>query len=405
LNTALLKIIFLLACICGSRLYAQSEVLSWIPTHPGDAWIYESELRDGTTGGIAHPKITRARVEETVVRSTTVPEGKIVVRRLRTLNGKPSAAQERERAWLIHGDCLYDLERGDWNAGHPDQLSAEFSKALPWEGGEHVRVFCFPLSDGKTWNKESGHEWRVADVNDHDPSSPDKGKTFHVSSYIGSGLTEDVWFEKGVGIVKENDVHAGTYEETRDQLLLFEPAPSVAIGEVPAPLGEFGLHYSNNSLSISTTGESNQNGASAYGQYFFKGAGPGWSSRALIGIAADFSGSASGSGSLYTYLFGPRFSFEWRRTHLVYYFEPVIGGAHVGVDGTSLGGSAATATRSSFAYGASYGFGLLAGQHCVVTLYQGDFASLEVPDVATGTSRWRSDTRISGGIGFRFGQR
>ena len=405
MNRALLKCIFPLACLCGGRVFAQDELRSWVPANPGDTWIYQSEFRDGATGGIAHPKITRSRVEETVVRSTTVPEGTIVVRRLRTLNGKASAGESRERAWLIHGDCLYDLERGDWNAGHPDRLSADFSKALPWDGGEAVRVFCFPLSAAKTWNKESGHEWSVADVKDHDPSSPDKGKTFHVSSYIGSGLTENVWFEKGVGIVKETAVHEGTYEETRDQLLLFEPAPSVAIGEVPAPIGEFGLHYANSSLSISTTGESNQNGASAYGEYFFKRAGPRWNSRALFGIAAGFSGSASGSGSLYTYLFGPRFSFEWRRTHLVYFFGPVIGGAHVGVNGTTLAGSAATATRDSLAYGATYGFGLLAGQHCVVTLYQGDFASLQVPDVASGTSRWRGETRISGGIGFRFGAR
>jgi hypothetical protein len=380
LNRALSKFIVPLACLCAARLFAQDELRSWVPANPGDTWIYQSEFRDGTTGGIAHPKITRSRVEETVVRSTTVPEGTIVVRRLRTLNGKPSAGESRERAWLIHGDCLYDLERGDWNAGHPDRLSADFSKALPWEGGESVRVFCFPLSAGKTWNRESGHEWRVADITDRDPSSPDRGKTFHVSSYIGSGLTEDVWFEKFVGIIKETAVHEETYEETRDQLLLFEPAPSVAIGEVPAPIGEFGLHYSNNSLSTSTTGESNQNGASAYGQYFFKGAGPRWSSRALLGIAADLSGSASGSGSLYTYLFGPRFNVEWRRTHLVYFFEPVIGGAHVGVNGTTLAGSAATATRSSFAWGFSSGFGVLAGPHCVVTLYQGDFDSLEVPD-------------------------
>jgi hypothetical protein len=242
-------------------------------------------------------------------------------------------------------------------------------------------------------------------VNEHDPSSPDKGKTFHVSSYIGSGLTEDLWFEKGVGIVKETAVHDGTYEETRDQLLLFEPAPSEAIRSVPAPIGEFGLHYSNNSLSVSTSGDSNQNGASAYGQYFFKGAGARWNSRALLGIAADFSGSASGSGSLYTYLFGPRFSFEWRRAHLVYFFEPVIGGAHAGVNGTTLAGSAVTAARNSFAWGFSSGFGVLAGQHCVVTLYQGDFVSLEVPDIVSGTSRSRAETRISGGIGFRFGAR
>ena len=128
----------------------------------------------------------------------TVPEGMIVVRRIRVLDGKPSVVPPKEQAWLLHGDCLYDLDSGDWDAHHPNQLSAQFSAMPPWKGGEHVRVFCFPLV---------GNTVRATN---QDPSSPDQGKTFHVSSSIGSGLTEDVWFERGVGIVKESDVHAGT---------------------------------------------------------------------------------------------------------------------------------------------------------------------------------------------------
>jgi len=388
----------LLACACAGLAFAQDELRFWAPTHPGDTWIYQRE-----SGGGSNPTIERWRTEETVVRSAVVAEGTIVVRRIRILSGKPPVAQAKEQAWLIHGDCLYDLDPGDWDPRHPNQLSPAFSAMPPWNGGEHVRVFCFPLGDGKTWGKESGHEWRVADVNNQDPSSPDKGKTFHVSSYIGSGLTEDVWFERGVGIVRETDVHAGSQEETR--LMLFEPGPSVAIGSVPAPIGEMGVRYTYNSLAISTSGESNQSGASIYGQYFFKGAGPQWSGRGLLGIAADFSGSSSGSGSLYTYLFAPRVSTEWPRAHLVYYFEPIIGGAHVRVNGTAITGLAASATRNSFAYGFGAGADLLIGQHYVVSLLHVEDVSLEVPDVASGTSRWRSDSRISGGIGFRFGQR
>jgi hypothetical protein len=166
-----------------------------------------------------------------------------------------------------------------------------------------------------------------------------------------------------------------------------------------------GFRYTYNTLDISTSGESVQSGASAYGEYFFKRAGPLWSNRGLFGIAADFSGSASGSGSLYTYLFGPRLSTEWRRVHLVSYIEPLIGGAHVRVNGAALAGSPASASRNSFAFGATWGLDLLAGQHYIVTLFQFDGVSLEVPDPVSGTSRWRSDARISGGFGFRFGQR
>ncbi len=374
-----------------------------MPIYPGNTWIYQNEAR-----------AERWKTEETVTKLMTVPEGMIVVRRIRVIKGKPSVAPPKEQAWLLHGDCLYDLTAGDWDARRPDQLSAAFSARPPWNGGEHVRVFCFPLSDGKTWGKESGHGWRVADVNNQDPSSPDKGKTFHVSSNVGSGLApefkEDVWFERGVGIVEENDVHAGTNgagsnEEARTQLLYFEPAPAAALGKAPAPLGEVGLDYANNSLAISTSGYSSQNGGSAYGQYFLKGTAQKWNIRSMFGVVANFSGSAGNSGSLYTYMFGPRLNIEWRRAHLFYYFEPMIGASHVQVNGTNLAGSAATAARSSFAYGESYGFGFLSGEHCVVTLFRIDTVVQEVPDVASGTSRWRGDSRIAAGIGFRFGLR
>jgi hypothetical protein len=60
-----------------------------------------------------------------------------------------------------------------------------------------------------------------------DQSAPDKQKTFHVTSiasYLGSGMTADIWFEKGVGIVREELIHHGTIGEDRTRLLHFEPA-------------------------------------------------------------------------------------------------------------------------------------------------------------------------------------
>ena len=73
------------------------------------------------------------------------------------------------------------------------------------------------------------------------------------------------------------------------------------------PLAEAGVQWVYNNLETSSTGGwSNQNGASLYGQYFFKSAGRVLHARTTLGIVADLSGSASQSGSLYTYLFGPR---------------------------------------------------------------------------------------------------
>jgi hypothetical protein len=380
------------------QAFDQDELRSWLPTRVGDTWVYQNE---------SSPKMDRWRTEERVVRLIVVSEGTIVVRRVRVLDGNPPVAEPKEQAWLMHGDCLYDLTSAEWDAGHPNQLSPAFTARPPWAGGEHERVFCFPLSQGKTWGKESGQEWHAADVTDQDASSPDKGKTFHVSSTGASGLAEDIWFERGVGIVREDAVHSGTnqagsHEEKRAQLLLFEPAPRAAIGSVPAPSAEVGMNYSYNSLEISTSGESNQSGGSIYGQYFFKGAGPGWNGRALIGIVAGFSGSASGSGSLYTYLFGPRISTEWQRAHLVYYFEPNLGAARVRVNGTTPAGIDLTAARNSLAYGFVAGLGLRAGRRAVITLFQVDADSLQVPEPVSGTSRWRNDSRISGGVSFRF---
>jgi hypothetical protein len=61
----------------------------------------------------------------------------------------------------------------------------------------------------------------------HDRSAPDVQETFHVaniSSYPGAGFTVDIWFAKGVGIVREDDIHHGTIGDVRTRLLRFEPA-------------------------------------------------------------------------------------------------------------------------------------------------------------------------------------
>jgi len=76
-----------------------------------------------------------------------------------------------------------------------------------------------PVSEAK--------DWEVAGIKVRDPSAPDKQNTFHitsVSSYLGSGMTADIWFEKDVGIVREKEIHHGTIGEERTRLLRFEPA-------------------------------------------------------------------------------------------------------------------------------------------------------------------------------------
>lgn len=366
--------------------FGQEELKSWVPTNWGDTRIYQHESGK-----------ERWKTEETIEKPISVPEGTIVIRGIRTFDGKPPSPEAKKEAWLIHGDCLYDLTPGDWDSRHPDQLSAEFRAHLPWQGGEHVGVICFPLAEGKTWGKESGHEWRVAGVTEHDPASLDQGWTYHLSSYIGSGLTEDIWFERGAGIVKEDDAHNG--EQTHTQLLFFGPAPARPLGMLPAPLGEIGVQYSYNALSISENGESNQSGGSAYGHYFLPKTG------GSFGIVAEVTGSASNSGSLYTFLAGPSLTHEWRRAHLIWDLDLLVGGAHARLNGIGAAGSQVSLKQGSFVYGVGYGLQYRAGDQFVVTLFRIEPLSLELPDLVSGASHWQSDFRASAGVGFRFGEK
>ncbi len=178
-----------------------------------------------------------------------------------------------------------------------------------------------------------------------------------------------------------------------------------AVAMAQAPIGELGFHYAYNSLMTSGSGESNQSGASVYGEYFFPTTATHWGT-SRFGLIADFSGSGSGSGSLYTFMFGPRFSTEWRKSHLVLHGEYKIGASHVRVNGVNAAGSQVSLTRNGFALEfADVGLDVRVGQHYVVTLLQSEFLSTPVPDVGTGGSHWQPDMRISGGIGYRFGDR
>ena len=105
--------------------------------------------------------------------------------------------------------------------------------------------FCFPLSVSKTWGAphglpdwgvirpEDARDWRVVGTRIHDPFAPDGRSTFHlknISSYPGSGMTVDVWFEKGVGVVREVAIHHGTIGEEKTRLTRFAPAQRSAHG-------------------------------------------------------------------------------------------------------------------------------------------------------------------------------
>ena len=174
-------------------------------------------------------------------------------------------------------------------------------------------------------------------------------------------------------------------------------APVAVIAEEP-PAAEVGFHYAYNSVGVS-----NENGAGVYGEYFFKRSSPHLHGQSRVGVIGEFDGSGSGSGSLYTYLFGIRLNTEWRKSHLVLHADYKAGGARVRVNGVTASGSNASFVRNSFAWDiAGVGLDLRIGHHCVVTLIQTDFPAMEVPAFVSGAASWTGDLRISGGIGFRF---
>jgi hypothetical protein len=222
--------------IASGQVFAQKTAADWFPIHVGDKWIYQHETRDDTGEGRAHLDIHRWKTEETILGSWTIPEGTLVGRLVRVMEGSPPTGRRvnASPAYLIRGDCLYSDGVG-WEPLNHELTPAYHEDLL---AGHIAADFCFPIVVGKTWGAPHWAEWRapadakewqVAGIQVHDQSAPDKQRTFHitsVSSYLGSGMTADIWFEKGVGIVREEEIHHGTIGEDRSWLLHFEPATS-----------------------------------------------------------------------------------------------------------------------------------------------------------------------------------
>jgi hypothetical protein len=156
-------------------------------------------------------------------------------------------------------------------------------------------------------------------------------------------------------------------------------APVAAIAQGNA---EAGLHYAYNSVAVS-----NENGAAVYGEYFLKRSSSHLHGRDTVGVIGEFDGFGSGSGSLYTYLFGIRLNTEWRKSHLVLHADYKAGGARARENGVTATGSNVSFVRNSFAWD-------IAG----VGLESPDRASLRGDSASGGFSG-------DGGAGFCFGRR
>jgi hypothetical protein len=232
-------------CALSMVASAQEDPLAWFPLQVGSRWVYEHEMKSGDRN---RPSVDRWSIEETVTGWATVPEGIVVLREAkervdldeqsvthRTIAPNGSVRQVNQQGssrgshrlvrekdpYLIRGNCVY-LVSGGWDSQKQD-LRPEFREYL--SDGSVSPDFCFPLEAGREWENDD-IPWRV------DPAREGAGaflptkysEAIHIfSDHAGSGGSEDVWFQKSIGVVGEHYIHDGTYDEYTKKLVSYSP--------------------------------------------------------------------------------------------------------------------------------------------------------------------------------------
>jgi hypothetical protein len=219
---------------------AQETPLAWFPLQTGTRWVYEHEWRSGDP---RRPDVDRWTTEETITGTVTTSEGLMVLREVKEQDkltektnpilvitptgqmrelqqGKHAGFIARERKpYLIHGNCIYVIEDG-WDS-QSQRLRPSYRKYLA--EGAVSPDFCFPLQMGRKWGTKD-IPWRVESPRNGVGSFLPReyaGATHIFSGHFGSGGLEDVWFQRGIGIVGEHYLHDGTYDEYTRKLVSF----------------------------------------------------------------------------------------------------------------------------------------------------------------------------------------
>jgi hypothetical protein len=224
---------------------AQDNPLAWFPLQVGSHWVYEHEAKSGDRN---RPDVDRWTTEETITRWVTIPEGLVVLRQLKqqadstdriiTVRAIAPNGQLREirqpaynrgilsgrdgEPYLVRGKCVFVIDGGGWDFQR-QQLRPEYRKYF--NEGAVSPDLCFSLQTGRKWGNND-ISWRV------EPARNDVGSflpteyqaAVHIfSDHFGSGGLEDVWFQKGIGIVGVHYLHNGTYDEYTKKLVSFVP--------------------------------------------------------------------------------------------------------------------------------------------------------------------------------------
>ena len=123
--------------------------------------------------------------------------------------------------YLIHRNCVYVIGEGWDRQNH--RLRPSYQEYLARDALS--ADFCFPLQMGSHWGNRDV-PWSVeparAAVASFLPA--EYASAIHIfSNHFGSGGWEDVWFQKGIGVVGEHYIHNGTYDEYTKKLVSFTP--------------------------------------------------------------------------------------------------------------------------------------------------------------------------------------
>ena len=127
-------------------------------------------------------------------------------------------SRDRE-PYLVRNNCVYVIAEG-WDERN-QRLRPSYQEYLAKNALS--ADFCFPLEMGVQWGNRDV-AWSVEPARSAMASFlPSKytGAIHIFSSHFGSGGSEDVWFQKGIGVVAEHYIHNGTYDEYRKTLLSF----------------------------------------------------------------------------------------------------------------------------------------------------------------------------------------
>jgi outer membrane protein OmpA-like peptidoglycan-associated protein/opacity protein-like surface antigen len=138
-----------------------------------------------------------------------------------------------------------------------------------------------------------------------------------------------------------------------------------------------------------------------------------------LGLVGDFGGfgdtqlllqgtgtTPDSSGSVYTYLFGPRYSFR-NYERFTPFVQTLFGAIHASDVTLSSGCMGAGCTplpaETSFAWTAGGGLDFNLRRHLAIRIIQAEYLMTRFQDYSTGASSSQNDMRLSSGIVFRFG--